>query len=938
MGYNGPVIPAPGAVTSNLSLWLKANTGVEEGASNPAEDGDVVTSWLDQSASGNDATAVVTPTFATNSVNFNPAVTLLDGSSEYFTVAGLNINPSTTDFSMIAVHRSTNSGDDQVIFSQSGGEDLLALESGSDAMYAEMDNNKRLSTGPNIYDEWNLYGATYSGADGGGAEDLTFYQKGDPDGGQNNITAISETGSWIIGTRPSTADDYWNGEFAELIVYAQDLDASAGGDLHKIESYLAIKYGITLDNTVNPNGDYYTSDATLLWDASANSVYHNDVAGIGRDDGSGLDQQKSISSNTGSVLIMDEGAAFGTDLDFILWGNDGTAATLAAGAELVTGYSQKMTREWKAAVNGSPGTVTVRVILSGNTGTATNYALHVDDDGDFTGGVISNTTGASISGDTITFNAVSIANGNFFTLGQRSSCNPCYAIVDGGNWNSAATWSQNSGGVASTNIPGASDVVHIGEAGAMTVNCAAASSVLDLTVYGTGILNMTADLDIDGDLVINDNGELDANTSSITIAGDWTNNETTASDGFTAGTGTVTFNGSVAQTITHAAGTETFYNLTSDNSIVTVDEGITLATGLTITNNLTMTNGCVKMTSFDIALGTTGTLVNESNLNRVYGTTGDISVTRNISAVDHFNAGGLRAAISTTANMGVTTITRDNDDETISGNTGISLTYDISPATNTGLDAHLHIYYFDAEMTNGTEADFALYKSTDGGSTYDWMGGIVYTAGNSIKQDNLDGFSKWTISDYQTNPLPITLLSFIASATDNEQVVIKWETATEINNDYFTIERSRDGINWEVIAIIDGAGNSSSEQNYTHYDDDPEYGTSYYRLKQTDFDGQYEYFEVVVVTTNSSEEFKIMLFPNPAASGESKLQIISDGRKEVLVVLYDISGRQHFSKVVITENQKTLMAIDQEGSIPSGSYIVVASDNDQILQRKLIVK
>ena len=87
----------------------------------------------------------------------------------------------------------------------------------------------------------------------------------------------------------------------------------------------------------------------------------------------------------------------------------------------------------------------------------------------------------------------------------------------------------------------------------MTVNCAAASSVLDLTVYGTGILNMTADLDIDGDLVINDNGELDANTSSITIAGDWTNNETTASDGFTAGTGTVTFNGSVAQTITHAA-------------------------------------------------------------------------------------------------------------------------------------------------------------------------------------------------------------------------------------------------------------------------------------------------------------------------------------------------------------------------------------------------
>ena len=81
-----------------------------------------------------------------------------------------------------------------------------------------------------------------------------------------------------------------------------------------------------------------------------------------------------------------------------------------------------------------------------------------------------------------------------------------------------------------------------------------------------------------------------------------------------------------------------------------------------------------------------------------------------------------------------------------------------------------------------------------------------------------------------------------------------------------------------------------------------------------------------------------MLFPNPAASGESKLQIISDGRKEVLVVIYYISGKQHFYKVVITENQETLMAIDPEGNIPSGTYIVVASDKDQILQKKHIVK
>lgn len=111
-------------------------------------------------------------------------------------------------------------------------------------------------------------------------------------------------------------------------------------------------------------------------------------------------------------------------------------------------------------------------------------------------------------------------------------------------------------------------------------------------------------------------------------------------------------------------------------------------------------------------------------------------------------------------------------------------------------------------------------------------------------------------------PLPIVLLNFSADVINNSQVELNWQTASEINNNYFTVERSLNGIDWEIISIIDGAGNSSSLLSYSTIDKSPFKGVSYYRLKQTDFDGQFEYSRIRTVSFNGIDNFE--LFPNPA--------------------------------------------------------------------------
>ncbi len=127
--------------------------------------------------------------------------------------------------------------------------------------------------------------------------------------------------------------------------------------------------------------------------------------------------------------------------------------------------------------------------------------------------------------------------------------------------------------------------------------------------------------------------------------------------------------------------------------------------------------------------------------------------------------------------------------------------------------------------------------------------GSVGTGQFYSRQGQYTKFSPFGISSGFA--LPIELLSFIATPHDNKIVDLKWTTASEVNNDYFSVEKSADGQNFFSVATIKGAGNSSSALQYEITDNTPLKGLSYYKLKQTDFDGKFSYSQVVPVTIAS---------------------------------------------------------------------------------------
>ena len=186
------------------------------------------------------------------------------------------------------------------------------------------------------------------------------------------------------------------------------------------------------------------------------------------------------------------------------------------------------------------------------------------------------------------------------------------------------------------------------------------------------------------------------------------------------------------------------------------------------------------------------------------------------------------------------------------------------------------------------------------------LGGNVYEfAGVTAIANNLR-FTLGTINISQT-PLPVELIAFEVNLVNNGQVGLNWQTASEINNDFFTIERSKDGINWEIIEKIKGAGNSSTILSYSGIDKNPYRGISYYRLKQTDFDGQFEYSQIRSVNIDELMDSQIQIYPNPA---ENQINIIGDVSELKQLKIYNTLGQDVTGLIVIINKSNTSLIID----------------------------
>ena len=160
--------------------------------------------------------------------------------------------------------------------------------------------------------------------------------------------------------------------------------------------------------------------------------------------------------------------------------------------------------------------------------------------------------------------------------------------------------------------------------------------------------------------------------------------------------------------------------------------------------------------------------------------------------------------------------------------------------------------------------------------------GIAYNVG--VPNFNIFNTS-WTLTSL-TSPLPIKLLYFNARAEEGK-VKLDWSTATEINNDYFTIEKSIDSKEFYPIGNVSGSGNSTQKLQYYFDDTKPFFGISYYRLRQTDFDGTFTYSDAVPVNYKKAAG-NYSIFPNPASNSAF---LLSDAELDAELFIRSADGK-----------------------------------------------
>ncbi len=206
------------------------------------------------------------------------------------------------------------------------------------------------------------------------------------------------------------------------------------------------------------------------------------------------------------------------------------------------------------------------------------------------------------------------------------------------------------------------------------------------------------------------------------------------------------------------------------------------------------------------------------------------------------------------------------------------------------------------------------------------------TCGNFLGGSN-DGFG---FGKVVSPSLPIELLSFIAVPNKNE-IDLEWTTESELDNNYFTVEKSRGDLQFQSVAIVKGAGTTNQANQYFLADKSPFLGKSYYRLKQTDFDGNSTYSEIVAVEFTPATILDFEVYPNPATGSVFNLSFNSawEGKASDLQIS-DVTGRNLLSYNIIC-HPTVPVSFDRQ-IIEPGLYIIIIYMDDKKYVKKLVIQ
>jgi hypothetical protein len=254
-------------------------------------------------------------------------------------------------------------------------------------------------------------------------------------------------------------------------------------------------------------------------------------------------------------------------------------------------------------------------------------------------------------------------------------------------------------------------------------------------------------------------------------------------------------------------------------------------------------------------------------------------------------------------------------------------------------------YTFNSDLSTAPQlgtGNYIVYNGT--GSTVTLTG---LTGGTTYHYAVIEYNGWYTMSNYQASgyltsnstTLPIDLISFTAEK-DNENVLLKWSTASELNNDHFTIERSTDLKHWETITKVKGAGTTTQKHNYLRQDAVSALSyvptTLYYRLRQTDFDGTATLSRIIAVSFDDFAGMEMSVSPNPF-SDLLRISLQQAPEGTLTITLKNLMNETYVNKTLhIEHGQQQYIDLNHLDNIPAGVYVLQLESGKQTANFKLI--
>ncbi len=509
---------------------------------------------------------------------------------------------------------------------------------------------------------------------------------------------------------------------------------------------------------------------------------------------------------------------------------------------------------------------------------------------------------------------------------------------NGNSTNGTITVTLNSGSITCPNLvfsndTGDSPQLIISGGTFTTTNVSSSGAPVDITITG-GLMDVNGNMQMD-----HGSDSFTLSDGQLNVAGDWTNAGTNTITG-----GNVVFDGLVSQAVTSATSVSggTFYNLTTSSLL-----GTDIQSTVTITNLLTLAGGVVNTSSVNKVVFQDGaSFTGWTPTTYISG-----AVTRTGSSDYTFP---LSSPIGISSLSGTETFTAQYF-------TGSPMAGGFNPQTRQeGLSHVSTLEYWILDRDGGTESAVVTLHWNAGSDVGDtpedrskllvcrWNGTQWVSHGGSASGSETSGtvtsgvitsFSPFAMgSSDASNPLPVELLYFDAELQDGE-VVLDWATATEVNNEKFEIERSTDGKTFEKIAEVKGSGNTKVKQEYVYYDTAlPLHGFDqlYYRLKQIDYDGAYEYSPVGSVRNTLPQVSNVKVSPNPFRD-HIKVEIQASENADVNLSVFDLHGLVVYATSQSISAGSNSIALEGLGHLKAGIYFIVASGKG-VSHKERIVK